>query len=609
MLSVVLIVLACCYELIIAQNLLLTPNLRNPSEHLELSANVPSRLPTSQPSRQPSRQPTGQPSRQPTRQPVGRPSSQPSAQPSRQPTRQPVGRPSSQPTRQPSNQPSGQPIRLPSAQPTHLPSANPSTQPSRIPSTSPSAFPTSAPSCVAGEYGLSGGKCVLCPPGTSGTLGATGSCSLCAIGTYQDQSGQSDCKECPYPWSNVEEGSTECTAIHYRLDDSNYYVLGATSVLWIFMLYTVRGDPYLGAIVLNLLIPSFDAYTNMAYLLSTKFANLTLFVLLFGFAAHPIFTFLLKLYLLKPIPAYWKRFPDRKSVWWLGYERGDDLIPVPTIPSGRLVVFLEFKMHDSLYKLLWEVIVWIIALVLQLVYFVFKLLIFLFYSFFLFCWISVGVIFELTNTLSVGRIWDLWFRVFTESEDFTDESISADTSMMNYGLMNRLLFETLPCTVIQVANNIELETTWTTIAILSVIASGFAFTNVLYRYFFYRCCTREKVSMKDIPIDNSIRIQLSCFGIDKTLIDGKLPNTSHKCIMDRKPVLPLSLEMSSSSKTEKTEKTEKSPTSPDSPYRTGESPAGSDGSNKFEQINPVFNAQSPIHDKEHNNEKTDNILL
>jgi hypothetical protein len=162
---------------------------------------VGSSFPTGQPSRQPSRQPTAQPSRQPSRQPTG--------QPSRQPTQQPVGRPSGhptgQPTRRPSNRPSGQPTRLPSAQPSRFPSARPSSQPSGVPSISPSSFPTSSPSCVAGEYGLGGGKCVLCPPGTSGALGATGSCSLCAIGTYQDQSGQSDCNECPYPWSNVEE--------------------------------------------------------------------------------------------------------------------------------------------------------------------------------------------------------------------------------------------------------------------------------------------------------------------------------------------------------------------------------------------------------------------
>jgi hypothetical protein len=238
----------------------------------------------------------------------------------------------------------------------------------------------------------------------------------------------------------------------------------------------------------------------------------------------------------------------------------------------------------------------------------------------------VGVIFELTNTLSVGRIWDLWFRVFTESEDFTDESISVDTSMMNYGLMNRLLFETLPCTVIQVANNIELETTWTTIAILSVIASGLAFSNVIYRYFFYKCCTREQILMKDIPIDNSIRIQLSCFGIDKTLIDGKLPNTSHKCIMDRKHVLPLSLEMITVSG--KTVNDQKSPASPDSLLTTEKvvpispdtsnkteklSPRSDKSSGKTEQINPAFHAESPIHHarkrKEGKNDKSNNILL
>jgi hypothetical protein len=508
----------------------------------------PTQLPTKQPLCFPTSKPSVQPTNQPTSQPSDRPSSQPSNIPTKVPSSQPVSMPSSQPSIQPTSQPlsfpSSQPSRQPSASPTRQPTHQPTTTPSFQPISEPTSIPTSLPSCEIGDYDQNegiGSNCLACPVGTFGVLGAVGGCTKCSIGTYQNSRGQRLCKECPYPRTNVEEGSSDCSSIYYELKNSIFYVAAATGALWIFVLILLRNEPFMGAIVLNLLLPSFDAFTNIAYLLSTKYYNVALFLLLVFALSHSIITFSLKLFLLRPIPGWRNHIPTWSRLWWLGYRTGTDVIPYPTSNGKRITIFIENEIHDSLYKLLWEAFVWILCIFGQTLYTIltFSSDCFL-YVIFLIFWFSVGVVFELSNTLAIGRVWDLWFRLWTESEDFTELEITVDTSMMNYGFLNRLLLETFPSAIIQIINNVALKKPWTPIAILSFIASLFTFANLIYRYVFYHFCMKETVGMKDIPMDNTLKIQIPILGIDRTLIDGKLPvGTVHHRIMNRPKVVDL----------------------------------------------------------------------
>jgi hypothetical protein len=288
---------------------------------------------------------------------------------------------------------------------------------------------------------------------------------------------------------------------------------------------------------MNLFIPSFDAFTNIGYLLSTTFFNVGILVVLVLFAIHPILSFLFKLYILRPIPGVQIYFPVWDTVLWLRYETGDDFVPYPASTKGRISFFFDTKIHDSLYKLVWELVVWILAVVAQASYIVYVWVQFGLCLCLLPVWFAFGVLLELTNTLSVGRVWDTWFKVWTGTDEFSEPDVSIDSAMMNYGLVNRLLFETFPVTIVQIINNELLEKPWTPIAILSITASSFTLANLLYRYFFYQYCLKNSLSMKDIPIEFSIKIQLPWAGINRTFIDGKLPAGGHSIIMERRKAL------------------------------------------------------------------------
>lgn len=292
---------------------------------------------------------------------------------------------------------------------------------------------------------------------------------------------------------------------------------------------------------MNLLIPSFDTFTNLAYLLTTKFYSVGIFVALLLFAIHPVISFGFKLYVLRPIPGIRLYFPSRSALW-LNYATGADVVPYPTANGQRISFLFDTTEHDSLYKLVWELMVWIIAVLMQFIFILYVNLRFVGFICFLPVCFAFGVLLELTNTLSIGRAWDVWFRLWTGTEEFSEPHVSIDTAMMNYGLMNRLLFETFPATITQIINNVLLKQKWTPVAILSLVASLFTFANLIYRYLYFQSCKKESLSMKEIPIETSIKVQLSCLGIDRTIIDGKLPVDGHSIISEKRKELKLDSE-------------------------------------------------------------------
>lgn len=466
------------------------------------------------------------------------------------PTQSPTKIPTYTPSRVPSREPTQPTWKPTTASPTVSPTFAPTTLPTTAsPSEQPTSFPTSQPSCSLGKFMSGNGTgCSACPVGSYGNANNLGQCTPCSIGTYQDDIGQKTCKTCPYPWSNNIHGSKsihECTAVHFKLEYTPVYVVGATLVLWTFITYLIWKDPYRSAILMNLLIPSFDAFTSIAYILSTKYFSIWILILLVLCSCHGMITFFLKLYLLRPEPGYRNHLPSFARLWLLGVEFGDDCFPFPTWKKQKITILLEIKRHDSLYKVIWQIIVWFISILYQIVY-TCALLIFDFciYPYLLIIWLFVGVLFEMTNTLAIGRVWDLWFRMWTESHEYSDPHLSVDTSVANYGLMNRLLFETLPSTLLQVFNNMQLHEPWTPTAIISVAASGVAIVNLAYVFLYYRFFLTSSVEMVDVPIDNSIKIAF--FGYEKTLINGKLPSASHKHIANRPKLLKLQTFTSSS---------------------------------------------------------------
>jgi hypothetical protein len=80
----------------------------------------------------------------------------------------------------------------------------------------------------------------------------------------------------------------------------------------------------------------------------------------------------------------------------------------------------------------------------------------------------------MTKAISMGTVWNLWFRVWTGYSLWNDEEGTVDTEDLNYGLLAQFCLETVPHIALQTVNNTLLGS-WVSdpIAIASLVLSCF----------------------------------------------------------------------------------------------------------------------------------------
>lgn len=410
--------------------------------------------------------------------------------------------------------------------------------------------------------------CIGCPIGTVSTSTAAG--------------GEASCTMCPYPTSTPHTGCGECSAIWLNVNPIVQLFLFTALGIWLVIVIVVYsqdessvtlesskhhyGELESGvaatetetdqamtaqyksryvAIFLILGPALLDFLTDVAYLLTSRFYDTAMFVVLVLFFLHPVPMFIHRVY---KVGAWYPAIIDQ--IWWLGYsttvadaERatvdesghgsdsgggGDvdvsaDHIPYPTMTFGpttrRFVLIISIDAHDNLVGLGLELLTWLVAVVGQV-------LTLIFLPMFVIVWFLIGCLFQMTKTITMTRMWDLWFRVWTNSDTFRDiGGGGVDTHMLNYALLAQFVLETLPNIVIQPVNNTLLGS-WLTssIAILSFCMSCFMLANVLYKYAYYSVLVRERTRMQHIPIDKTVKISVKVFSfaVDWTILDAKL---------------------------------------------------------------------------------------
>lgn len=161
---------------------------------------------------------------------------------------------------------------------------------------------------------------------------------------------------------------------------------------------------------------------------------------------------------------------------------------------------MAYQYNDSLFKLLWSAIGWILVLAMQalsvVVYLVFSVVIIavhlLFYTF----WLPIGFFLYSTKTIAIGKIWTLWFRGWTGTDNF-DSSTAIDARILNKSIFVEVMYETFPQLLLQITNN-QMMSTWDSICIFSTSVSLFMAINEFYRFNYWRCF--RGVSYKDVPL-------------------------------------------------------------------------------------------------------------
>ena len=330
-----------------------------------------------------------------------------------------------------------------------------------------------------------------------------------------------------------------------------------------------------------MVFPALDVLTDLVYLLISRFYNITVFVLCVLFFLHPAPMFCQKLYRYRALP-YSIRY-----IWWIGAStsfaaraaivekdttnpitgslvggdgsggssRGDgvgqvggedalgDHIPYPTILGRRFSLLISFEHHDNLYVVVLELLTWAVAIALQA-------FTFLALPAFLVFWFFVGVFLQMTKTIAMGTVWNIWFYVWTGYDLWQDTEGTVDTEDLNYGLLSQFVFETVPHIILQSVNNTLLgllyifvvcyiycvfmyiffcpdwfvSGTWVSdpIAILSLVMSVFMAAATIYKYVYHAGIRADRQGMKDIPLDKSVVVKIFFTNKEFTLLSARL---------------------------------------------------------------------------------------
>jgi hypothetical protein len=308
------------------------------------------------------------------------------------------------------------------------------------------------------------------------------------------------------------------------------WVIYAAGFVWFVLIvyYATRpsrmkagGKNVMVAVLLVLVTPFLDMCTDIAYLAISPFYHVSLFVLCVLCFFHPVFFFLFRLFRLRAAPT------AIRYIWWLGYDQSlgaeedtarqsaksedgeeiqGDRIPYPTItyPTGagsasvttRFALLFAFDSHSNLLTISFEVLVWCVAVALQALTLVGL-------PVFLVMWLVVGFILQLTQTITLSALWNVWFLVWTGGDAFADTGPGGmDTEDLNYGILHHFLLEAVPEIVLQAVNS-TLMRSWTAdaVAITSVSMSVIMCFSVLYKYLYHSMIHAEPVGVKNVPVD------------------------------------------------------------------------------------------------------------
>ena len=334
--------------------------------------------------------------------------------------------------------------------------------PTARPTPSPTTSPTASPTCFGGYVGSS---CSPCPAGKYSTPGAF------------------SCVECPWPTTSIHPGASQCSGTNLHLGE---FQIGALIVV-IFLLYLL-GIYYVDShkrmfAALTLGFPVVDFITDFIYAFTTDFINERILVGALFFLA---FWSLVFAYQLIDKRAWYKPLPFALKFIWLG-NRGFR----PTI-RGNQISALAIDHFDDIPKLILFVFVWATCIIGQLVCFIPFCILAVVPSVILFL---VGALLQTLKVLSVGKFWNIWFRLWTSSDQF-DTDIDLDTGVLNRALFAHLL-ETIPQLTIQVYNSQQIGK-FSTLTQVSIILSSIIACNGIYRIIYWRFIMGYRFD--DVPI-------------------------------------------------------------------------------------------------------------
>ena len=271
------------------------------------------------------------------------------------------------------------------------------------------------------------------------------------------------------------------------------------ALMYFFAIFAAKGER-MKLFVISL-FPTVDIVSDFNYAVTTRYYDLTLFILS---AISILFTFVLFLRKLVTLPdrkgnGHRIAFPSMivnsfpgfkydKRLFWFEVE-GSSEPPQssrshPGYPKGSDMFLrgLDTSHHDSVPKFLLFLLCWVLMIILQLLSLVAYLMWLILAPLFCCVWFVVGVWVYQNKTLATKYVWNGWFQVWTGTNEF-DTDVDIDVGVLNESIMLEFALESMPQMCLQFANNHY--TGWSSIGIFSMIFSAFMAVNGCYRYFYW----------------------------------------------------------------------------------------------------------------------------
>jgi len=368
------------------------------------------------------------------------------------------------------------------------------------------------PSCGVGVYDINGNLlnvdgCEQCRAGYYNDRFNVQRCTACPIDYYSASQGAIECTACTRPFATASAkhgGYASCTAIQIGLS------VGVTSALVLCLLGLFIGALYFAedlkvvAFVI-MMFPTLDILSDLAYILSNRYASIPLFVCGIVFFFTPNIIFFHKLNEIGAYPSFCLQYFYKEESW-----------------DGINKLQNKKGIYDKVFWIQHET--WVNRIVmfpLQCITAIPAVVLICITFPFYFVWSIIGLYIFQCKVLSIGRVWTMWMYVWTGHNGFRKE-VKVDTGILNESLFAEFLSETLPQLVIQGVNN-KLIGMWTSMAIFSACLSITIAVNGVYRYGYYTVWLGMNID--DVPTKISIAGVINVtLKNDKQIVGASLVN-------------------------------------------------------------------------------------
>lgn len=353
----------------------------------------------------------------------------------------------------------------------------------------PTSQPSASPSCDSND-------CSLCSPGEyKSPISST--CEPCPLGKYSKEANRaSSCDVCGYPFTTPKIGSNHCTAI--SLGFTNFYLIAILlGILFLTLLAVLQAGRNAMVSFLIMAFPWLDVLTDLAYILTTNFQNYYLFAASVFVFIVPNYHFVHLIAQREIMPFFLIPFPlycCHDSVFWLSSDHG-----VPLVRNNKL--YISFDKHDSLFKVFYYYVLWLVLFVFQFICLLFFVLWSIIHIPFWIFWLHVGMLLYQTKVIAIGSVWSAWCLLWTGTRKFSRPEHEVDLLILNECLFIEFAFESLPQIIIQSINNTLLNS-WNNIELASCIMSAVSAVDGVYRYGYY--CLWLGQAIQKVPIEMSI---------------------------------------------------------------------------------------------------------